>query len=94
MPVIKTQAVNAVGIDELTKAAQAHQEYLTKSGKRVAKQEEFIRNEVLDILTEGLGRSVHIQFQTASGQELLKQVINREMDPYQAAAVLSGGSGA
>ena len=87
--VLKTQGVRDQGIDELVGAIEKHQEYLTESGKRVVKAREFLMNEVADILVERLNRSVLGAFQTSSGAELLDQLLSREIDPYQAADIIS-----
>jgi LAO/AO transport system kinase len=89
MPVHKTEAVRDNGIDELLGAIQAHQHYLTHSGKRQLKARDFLRNEVTDILSERLSQSVDAAFKTSSGEELLEELFSRSMDPYQAADILS-----
>src|SRR3954469_1158263 len=45
-PVLKTEGLRSIGLDELLKAIEAHQTYLTKSGKRDIKTQEFLKNEV------------------------------------------------
>jgi LAO/AO transport system kinase len=89
IPVLKTEAVKDGGVDELLKAIEGHQVYLTRSGRRQLKAREFLRNEVADILSERLNQSVIAAFQTTSGQELLDQLFERTMDPYQAADIVS-----
>jgi LAO/AO transport system kinase len=89
MPVHKTEAVRDTGVDELLGAIQAHQQYLTHSGKRQIKARDFLRNEVTDILSERLSQSVAAAFKTSSGQELLEDLFSRALDPYQAADILS-----
>lgn len=89
MPVHKTEAVKGVGVAELVQSIEKHQEYLNSSGVREKKVIEFLKNEVLDILSERLGLSLNELFKTSSGQEVLKQLIERKMDPYQAADIIS-----
>jgi LAO/AO transport system kinase len=89
IPVKKTEAVQGVGIDELVKALQEHQHHLTRTGKKAEKAREFLKNEVGDILTERLNQSVSAAFETSSGVELLEQLVNRQLDPYKAADILS-----
>lgn len=88
-PVKKTEANKDTGIDELLVSLEEHQNYLTTSGERILKARSFLKNEVIDILTERLDRTVMNSFETQSGQELLEQLIKRELDPYQAADILS-----
>jgi LAO/AO transport system kinase len=89
IPVVKTEAVRAVGVGDLLRKIEEHQAYLTKSGARQAKMREFLRNEVTDILSERLGQTLMATFDTKSGKELIEQLLKREVDPYQAADLLS-----
>lgn len=90
MPVQKTEAIRDQGMTELRASIEAHQNYLTKSGKREIKNAEFLKNEVIDILVERLHESASHAFQTASGKELLAELIQRKTDPYEAANRISG----
>lgn len=90
VPVKKTEASRDIGVDALLKAIEAHQGFLTQSGKRVLKSIEFLKEEVFDILTERLHLSVEKSFETQSGQEVLEQLLDRKLDPYRAADLISG----
>ncbi|MBY0471173.1 methylmalonyl Co-A mutase-associated GTPase MeaB [bacterium] len=90
IPVHKTEAVRDVGVKELVGAIDAHQKWLTQSGMRKVKAVEFLKDEVSDILTEKLSHSITHMFETQSGKEVLEQLYNRTLDPYQAAALVSG----
>ena len=50
VPVLKTEGVKNRGISELLQGIEAHQSFLTLSGKRDVKIREFLKNEVYDIL--------------------------------------------
>ncbi len=89
IPVLKTEGVRAIGVQELANAVASHQEFLTKSGKREVKARDFLQNEVTDILSERLNFSVQKAFETTSGQELMNQLMDRSIDPYQAADIIS-----
>lgn len=89
VPVKKTEAVRNTGVDELLAAIEAHQQYLTHSGKRDLKAREFLKNEVVDILSERLNTTVMSAFETSSGQELLENLFLRQLDPYSAADIIS-----
>ncbi len=91
IPVLRTEALRDIGVSELITAVQSHQQHLTKSGSRTHKAREFLRNEVADILTEKLGHSIDAAFETSSGKELIQQLLDRTIDPYRAAELLSGG---
>ena len=89
IPVHKTEATRDVGISELLSSIEAHQTFLTKSGIRTWKTREFLKNEVADILTERLSQTIAGAFDTDSGKELLDQLLDRTVDPYQAADIIS-----
>ncbi len=89
IPVQKTEATREVGVAELIEAIQKHQEFLTHSGIREGKAREFLKNEVSDILSERLSKTVLSAFETQSGKELLEQLVRKEVDPYSAADILS-----
>lgn len=89
MPVHKTEAVRDVGIPELIASIQKHQDYLTRSGTRTDKARQFLQNEVADILTERLSQTLSQAFETSSGKELIEQLVSREVDPYEAANIIS-----
>jgi LAO/AO transport system kinase len=90
IPVKKTEATRDVGMKELLEAIEAHQSYLTQSGAREQKAREFLKNEIVDILSERLNQTVMVAFETNSGKEVLEQVLRRELDPYKAADLISG----
>jgi LAO/AO transport system kinase len=91
IPVHKTEALRDGGIAELLTSVENHQAYLTRSGRRQTKALEFLRDEVGDILAEKLQKSLTEILSTDSGKTILEQLVQREIDPYQAATLLSGG---
>ena len=90
IPIQKTEGLRGTGVAELIEQIERHQTFLTHSGKREDKKREFLKNEIIDILSERLSFSVIHQFETSSGKEVLRQLLNREIDPYQAADIISG----
>lgn len=90
IPVQKTEAIRDGGVVELIEQIEKHQEYLTRSGARIHKQREFLKAEVEDILIERLGHSVATAFKTSSGEDVLAQLLDRKLDPYGAADLMSG----
>jgi LAO/AO transport system kinase len=93
IPVCKTEANRDVGVDELLLQISKHQEYLEKSGRKAEKTKAFLREELVDILIEGLRNSLDSVLATDGGSELLEQLYRKEIAPYEAAKLLSGQTG-
>jgi len=89
IPVKKTEAVRDIGVPELMAEVAAHQDYLTRSGARQAKAVDFLKNEVSDILIESLNQTLKNAFETSSGKELVQDLLDRKLDPYTAAKMIS-----
>jgi LAO/AO transport system kinase len=90
IPVCKTEANRDVGISELLLSVQEHQNYLKKSGKIEEKTKEFLKEEVIDILVSDLKKSIEGILKTDGGKELLDQLYQKQIAPYQAAKLMSG----
>lgn len=90
IPVCKTEANRDVGIVELLAEVQKHQAYLKSSGKLEQKTKEFLKEEMLDILTSELKNSLESILKTESGQELLQKLYQKQIAPYEAAKLLAG----
>lgn len=90
IPVQKTEAIRGAGVKELLQAIQGHQDYLTQSGKRREKSVQFIKNEIADILGERLFETIAQAFETHSGQALISDLLDKRIDPYSAADLISG----
>ncbi len=58
------------------------------------KMREYLRGEIADILIERLSQSLEQSFETVSGRDILQQLLERKIHPYQAAEMISRGSGA
>lgn len=89
IPVQKTEAIRDVGVADLWEQLARHQAWLTQSGGRTRKARDFLQTEVLNILTERLERTLQGAFKTRSGEEVLQQLLDRKMDPYEAADLIS-----
>jgi LAO/AO transport system kinase len=92
IPVTKTQAHKAIGVDELVATIEKHQQYLSQSGAREKRQRDFLKAEISDILTERLTQTLGASFDTSSGKDLIQELLDRKIDPYQAADLISGNS--
>ena len=89
-PVCKTEANQDVGVDMLLGSIRKHQEHLIQSGKLKSKTLTFLREELVDILTENLRISIDALLETEGGKILLDQLFAKEIAPYEAAKLLSG----
>lgn len=88
-PVVETQALQGVGIDELVDAIGAHRDYLTESGLLEERRRKRRSTELTETLRDRLARRVerHIARNPAL-QAMVKQVETGELEPYGAALKL------
>ncbi|NDG85366.1 MAG: methylmalonyl Co-A mutase-associated GTPase MeaB [Proteobacteria bacterium] len=93
IPVCKTEANRDVGVAELLAEIEKHQNHLEKSGKKEQKAKAFLREELVDILIEGLRASLDSVLVTDGGKELLERLYKKDLAPYEAARILSGQAG-
>jgi hypothetical protein len=61
----------------------------SEDGALPMKAREFLQNEVFHILIERLKNSVREAFKTSSGEDVLKELLERQLDPYKAADIVS-----
>lgn len=88
-PVIGTQAVNDIGIEELYKALERHREHLQKSGELVFRRQQQRREEFLQKVEQRLhSRLYQLLWKDDKVLSLVKQVESGEMDPYTAADII------
>jgi LAO/AO transport system kinase len=86
--VLRTEAVRHKGMEEFVAAMQSHQKYLSDSGKKKEKTKDFLKNELLDILSEKVGTLASQILDTPDGQRLLFDLIERKSDPYESSRKL------
>lgn len=85
-PVVRTQAADGIGIDELVAAIDAHREHIIKCGTLAARRRRNLRNEVLEMATIALRREVEqVLAKDERVRELLDAVVERRIDPASAA---------
>jgi len=82
-PVLKTVAVEDIGIDELWGTIQRHKQHLLDSGRFEEKRRERTCNETLRMIHNELFRTVRQQLEE-SGQldHLVTDILDRKLDPY------------
>jgi len=90
IPVCKAEANRDIGVLELLDHVKKHQQFLTDSGKREEKTKAFLKEEMLDILIEELKSSLGELLKSDGGKELLEQLYQKKIAPYEAAKMLAG----
>lgn len=86
VPILKTVAVRAEGIDALVDAAELHHAHLTQSGglgaKRISREAFVLRNVVRDRLLQRMEATLA---DDGLGDTLIQQLVARDLDPFTAA---------
>lgn len=89
VPIVKTEAANGRGVDELVQKLDEHRDHILAEGQLDERRRRNLRNEVLAIATARMRRRLE---QELSGdqefQRLLDEVVHRRLDPASAAAAL------
>ena len=84
-PVVETQAVNGVGIDELVDAIERHREHLTDSGLLEERRRKRRSLELTETLRDKLARRVESQITGSPAlQAMVERVEAGELEPYSA----------
>jgi LAO/AO transport system kinase len=96
VPIIKTEAANGRGIDELVEKLDEHRAHIKREGEIEARRRRNLRSEVLAIATARMRRQLEDEIaQDPEFARLLDEVVQRRLDPASAAATLlqRGGRG-
>jgi LAO/AO transport system kinase len=92
VPILKTEAGEGKGVEELAAAIDAHHEHIKQAGTLEERRGRNLRNEVLGLAAVRLRRQLERSLEGDSGvQELLDRVVRREVDPASAAEELLRG---
>lgn len=84
-PIVKTIATRGDGVDQLLKEIWEHKKYLETSAS-VPRYKEHIENELLEALKQKIAQSILYDLrQKGELDEMLKEILAREIDPYSAA---------
>ncbi|HVL81212.1 MAG TPA: methylmalonyl Co-A mutase-associated GTPase MeaB [Actinomycetota bacterium] len=89
-PIVRTVATQGTGVDELWEAVSNHREHLSAAGSLEDRRRQRLGAEILAIVTERLRERVEREA-GARYDELVQQVVDRELDPYTAADRLLSG---
>jgi LAO/AO transport system kinase len=86
VPVIRTEAVRAEGVEEVARALVEHRDYIRAEGTLVNRRRRNLMNEVLSLATFRMRRELEAAVhEDAEVRELLERVVAREIDPATAA---------
>lgn len=85
IPVIKTQAVHEIGIDEYIEKLFAYQKYTLESGLWKQRREMFLKDEIIEIISNKISQSIREKFDTPMGKKILNLVLQLVETPYTAA---------
>jgi LAO/AO transport system kinase len=86
VPIVKTEAYRDIGTDELIEQLDKHRAYIQAAGQLDERRSRNLRNEVLALTTGRLRRRLDAALEADAGfQELLDQVVRRQLDPASAA---------
>jgi LAO/AO transport system kinase len=89
VPIVKTEASRAEGIEELAGKIAEHREFIEAEGTLAERRRRNLMNEVLALAAARLRRRLESQVRDdESVQELLDEVVARRLDPASAAAKL------
>jgi len=92
VPIIKTEAVNHVGIDDLVAALDEHRAFIEAEGTLAERRRRNLRAEVLAICTGRLRARLIERLESDDRfHALLDEVIARRLDPASAATEILGG---
>jgi LAO/AO transport system kinase len=84
-PILKTVALRDEGVSELLEAIEEHRAYLQESGELQRREVERARASLVHILQAAVLRRLTDQVSPDQLRQLVEDVANRELDPYQAA---------
>ncbi len=89
VPIVKTEAATARGVDELVECLDEHREHILAEGQLEQRRRRNLRNEVLAIATARMRRRLEEELgEDPEFRRLLDEVVRRRLDPASAAVSL------
>jgi LAO/AO transport system kinase len=89
VPILRTEATEGLGIEELAEAVDAHHAQIAAAGTLEERRGRNLRNEVLGLAAVRLRRELERSVLTSDAvRDLLDKVVRRELDPASAAELL------
>jgi LAO/AO transport system kinase len=87
VPVLRTEAENGVGVDELARKIDEHRAFIEEQGTLAERRARNLRSEVLGIAASRMRRRLEATAEAdPETQALLDRVVRRELDPASAAS--------
>jgi LAO/AO transport system kinase len=89
VPIIKTEATQGSGIEELVGTLEEHRAHILAAGQLAERRRRNLRNEVLAITTARMRRRLEEELhEDPEFQRLIEEVVERRLDPASAASTL------
>jgi LAO/AO transport system kinase len=89
VPIVRAEAVQGQGIEELAEKLAEHHEFIEAEGTLSERRRRNLMNEVLAIATFRMRRELEASVrEDPAVQELLDRVVSRELDPASAATTI------
>jgi LAO/AO transport system kinase len=89
VPIIRTESIRGEGVEELADKLVEHRDFIIAEGTLSERRRRNLMNEVLAIATFRMRRELEESVQEDEEvQELLDQVVSRELDPASAATTI------
>jgi LAO/AO transport system kinase len=89
VPIVKTEATEGTGVEELAQTIDAHYEHIATAGTLEERRNRNLRNEVMGLAAVRLRRELERSMRTDDRvRELLDRVVKRELDPASAAELV------
>jgi LAO/AO transport system kinase len=90
--IVKTVATEGKGIDELIESIAKHAAYLNQSGDRAARDRARLESEMEALLREALMDRFMEGIPQEKYEEILRNVVKRDISPYEAVKLLVNGN--
>jgi LAO/AO transport system kinase len=88
-PVLKTIAIDNIGIQELLQEINNHIKYLNESGELEQRRQESAKKEIFDLIQEKWKEILSSSINNGFLNKIAARIVKREEDPYTAVKTLS-----
>ncbi len=88
IPIIKTSALKAQGLNQLADAIQQHGNYLRESGMLAQRAQRQVRSEIQTLILHGVSNALKAQVSEEEWNALIEEVTARQRNPYSVAQEL------